>query len=128
MQQQQQPTQPNPWNDFFQVYLDLVYALHAEINKSLPNEAKVLEELLQKIRSQDEACTEFNRSIVHDVIKSFKNKSKQILLQDSSYFDDELQLFPSTGIDIAKMWRDHPMFRQSIWQWVEQLYIIGNVC
>jgi hypothetical protein len=128
MQQRQAP--PNPWKDFFEVYLDLGYALHAEIARD-PQLAEVsaqLQTFLQKIRDENDPNSEASRTIVHEVIQRFRNKSKQILFQESSYFDEELLLFPSIQLDVAQLWRDRPLYRTGLWQWIEQLYVIGNVC
>lgn len=123
--------QPNPWRDFFGAYLDLGYALQAELARdvSLADKSAQLQGLLQRIRDeQDPAQSEFCRGIVHEVIMRFRNKSKQILLQDSSYFDEQLLLFPTIDLDVAALWRDRPLYRNGLWKWIEQLYVIGNVC
>jgi hypothetical protein len=127
---QQQRPQPDPWADFFGVYLDLGYALHGEIQRdpSLTESAQQLEEFLQKVREGD-PHSEWHRGIVYEVIKRFRGKSKDILFQEPSYFEEELKLFPGIdGIDIAKLWRERPLYRNGLWQWVEQLFVIGNVC
>lgn len=122
--------QPDPWKDFFDVYLDLGHALHAEISRDpqLTELSAQLHTFLQQIRLENNPHSEKCREIVHEVIKRFRNKSKQILFQDSHYFDEELLLFPSIGIDVAHLWRERPLYRNGLWQWIEQLYIIGNVC
>lgn len=130
---QQRPPPPDPWADFFGVYLDLGYALHQEFARAGDGEgtseaATQLEAFLQQIRSGD-PHSEWHRNIVHEVIKRFRGKSKEILWQDPSYFDEPLLLFPGVdGIDIAKLWQEHQLYRNALWQWVEQLFVIGNVC
>lgn len=121
---------PDPWADFFAVYLDLGYALHQEFAREAEyhSAAAALEDLLQKIREGD-PHSDWHREIVHEVIKRFRGKSKEILWQDSSYFDEELLLFPGIdSIDISKIWRERPLYRTGLWQFVEQLFVIGNVC
>jgi hypothetical protein len=122
--------QPNPWKDFFETYLDLGYALHAEIARDpqLTETSAQLQTFLHKIRDENDPMCESSRTIVHEVIQRFRNKSKQILYQDPSYFDEELFLFPSIQLDVAQLWRERPLYRNGLWQWIEQLYVIGNVC
>lgn len=124
---------PDPWADFFGVYLDLGYALHQEFARAADDagvneSATQLEAFLQQIREGD-PHSEWHRNIVHEVIKRFRGKSKEILWQDPSYFDQPLLLFPGVdGIDIARLWKEHQLYRNALWQWVEQLFVIGNVC
>lgn len=122
--------QPDPWKDFFDVYLDLGHALQAEIARDpqMTDTAQQLGEFLHSIRAENDPRSGKCRDIVHEVIKRFRNKSKQILYQEPSYFDNELLLFPSIALDVATLWRERPLYRNGLWQWIEQLYIIGNVC
>jgi len=123
--------QLDPWTDFFRVYIDLGHALLDEFKRDESvelQEINKLKDLLVKIE-EGESGSRWHRDLVHDVIKRFRNKSKDILFQDPKYFDAPLCLFPGIdGIDIAKMWQERPMYRDGLWQWIEQLYVIGNVC
>lgn len=123
--------QPNPWQDFFNVYLDLGYMLHAEIARDPASKesADALEHFLTGIREDANPRSDKCRAIVHEVIKQFRGKSREIIFQEPSYFDTELHLFPGVdGVDIAALWRSHPLYRNGLWQYIEQLYVIGNVC
>jgi hypothetical protein len=115
----------NPWDDFFHVYVEFATAVRGESNDQ--QQVAKLDELLTHIKngnSQDE----LHKAIVHDVIEKFKGKSQQIIWQDPQYFNEPLQLFYHVDIDIAELWHRHPLYRGGIWGWVEQIYIIGNVC
>jgi hypothetical protein len=132
--------QPNPWKDFFHAYLDLGYALQSEIARDveMSDQSAKLLSFLREISEQidcaggaeadPKSTTDRCRQIVHEVIARFRNKSKQIIFQDVSFFDEELMLFPSIDLDVAKLWRERPLYRTSLWHHIEQLYIIGNVC
>ena len=124
----------NPWSDFFNVYLDLGYALHGHIAAKSPETAKELDDLLKAIRehSNDEEVSDFNRSIVHAVVAQFRGKSRDILYQNPEYFNQPLFLFPAgqgfIDVNVAEVWRQNKLFQQGLWQYIEQLYVIGNVC
>lgn len=114
-----------PWDDFFKVYVELAQALLHELPQAHAEQLNGFISKCQAGQSQDE----WHKYIVHEVISRFSNKSKEILLQEPTYFDNQLMLFPGIDcVDIAALWRSHPLYRNGIWAWIEQIYIIGNVC
>jgi hypothetical protein len=120
---------PNPWKDFFHVYIELAEAVLSETtHSSSSKEVEDFKIFLTKLKEGD-VQDRWHRDIVHTVIAQFKGKSKAIIFQEPSYFDDELCLFPEVeGFDVAKLWKEHPLYRQGLWGWIEQIFIIGNVC
>lgn len=115
-----------PWDDFFKVYVELALAVRGELTDD--SKRQQMDTFIGKLQggaTQDE----WHKHIVHEVISRFRGKSKEILVQDYKYFDHPLMLFPDVEtVDIAELWRSHPMYRNGIWAWIEQIYIIGNVC
>lgn len=115
-----------PWDDFFKVYVELAQAIRGELTDE--GRCQQMDRFIEKLQggnSQDE----WHKHIVHEVIARFRGKSKEILVQDYEYFNHPLMLFPDIDtVDIAELWRTHPMYRNGIWAWIEQIYIIGNVC
>jgi hypothetical protein len=115
-----------PWEDFFKVYVELAQAIRGELTDA--NRCQQMDNFIAKLQggtSQDE----WHKHIVHEVIARFRGKSKDILHQNYEYFNEPLLLFPEIDtVDIAELWRSHPMYRNGIWAWIEQIYIIGNVC
>lgn len=122
--------QTDPWKDFFEVYLDLGHAIQAEIARDplMAVQAAELELFLKQIRHENNPTSTNSKEIVHEVIKRFRGNSRQILLRESKYFDNELFLFPGVSVDVAELWRNRPLYRDGLWQWIEHCYIIGNVC
>lgn len=121
----------NPWKDFFGVYIELAEALRGETARDPTSPPEIIKDFDVFIVRLKEGDTEdaWHRDIVHKVIDQFRGKSKSIIFQDPSYFDETLYLFPGVeGIDISKLWHEHPVYRQGLWAWIEQLFIIGNVC
>lgn len=120
----------NPWNDFFVVYIELAEALRDETARD-PTSTEIIRDFdlfIVQLKGGDAQDT-WHRDIVHKVIQQFRGKSKAIIFQEPSYFDETLFLFPGVeGIDISKLWHEHPVYRQGLWAWIEQLFIIGNVC
>lgn len=115
-----------PWDDFFKVYVELAQAVRGEITDE--ERCKQMDNFIEKLQSGT-SQDEWHKHIVHEVIARFRGKSKEILVQDYEYFNHPLMLFPDVEtVDIAELWRKHPMYRNGIWAWIEQIYIIGNVC
>lgn len=105
--------------------------LHAEMARDAANAeaASNLEHFLTKVREDPDPHSSACRAIVHEVIKQFRGKSREIIFQDARYFDEPLHVFPGVaGVDVAELWRNHPLYRNGLWQYIEQLYVIGNVC
>lgn len=125
--QSEQPQRPDPWVDFFKVYLDLMEALKQEVARDEGTEAivKGLDDQAAAVRAGD-VHDEQHRELAKQISDKFVGKSKQILLRVDAFFDEQLELCP--GVDIARMWRSREMYRHGIWEWIEQLYVIGNVC
>jgi hypothetical protein len=119
----------NPWTDFFGVYVELANALRGELDHSADSATlQRLDDFLIKI-SEGNSQDEWHKSVVHEVIARFRGKSQAILHNSPSYFDEPLMLFPGIdGLDISKLWKEHPLYRSGLWGWIEQIYIIGNVC
>ena len=126
------PQAPNPWKDFFIVYQELAKALRDELARDsstgVAETLRTFDTFIEKLNTGD-SHDDWHRELVHEVIARFRGKSKAIIFQEASYFDEPLLLFPGIdGVDIAKLWQEHPVYRQGLWAWIEQLFIIGNVC
>lgn len=120
-------TETNPWSDFFNVYVELALALRGELPQDSPTLTQ-LDAFLNKVK-QGTSEDQEHKAIVHEVIARFRGKSKAILLQEPEYFNESLLLFPGIdSLDIAQLWIKHPLYRNGLWAWIEQIYIIGNVC
>lgn len=120
----------DPWADFFKLYSDLATTFKDEFSREQGMESIVasLNEAIEKSRGGSPR-DEWHRDTVHEVVKQFRNKSQSILFQEPSFFDEPLKIFPMIpDFDVAKLWRERAMFRNGLWVWIEQLYVIGNVC
>lgn len=122
--------QADPWADFFKLYAEFAMSFKDEFSRDpgLSQIVKGLEDVIGKSRDGTPR-DEWHRNTVHEVVKQFRNKSQAILFQEASFFDEPLKLFPEIPeFDVAKLFRERAMFRNGLWHWIEQLYVVGNVC
>jgi hypothetical protein len=122
--------QADPWADFFKLYSEFASSFKDEFSRE-PELAPIVKGLADVVTKSVEGTPrdDWHRNTVHEVIKQFRSKSQAILFQEASFFDEPLLLFPEIQeFDVAKLWRERAMFRNGLWHWIEQLYVVGNVC
>ena len=110
----------DPWKDFLQFYIELASAIQSEI-QSPELEAHLA--TVMKLNPKE------LRPLVKFVCDQFDGHSKAILFRLPEFFESKsLKIFQSVDFDLSEQWKARPMWRQSIWEWVERLFVIGNVC
>lgn len=114
------------WNKFFDIYCELGNTICFELGDADENKIKFLK-FLADLKIVDKA-NEQHQTIVNFVVKCFSGKSKQILFQDPAFFTNDLFLFESFNINIAKVWNENENSRIGLWEWIKQLYVVGNIC
>lgn len=110
----------DPWKDFLQFYIELASAIQSEIQSP---------ELQTHLDSVMQLNPKELRPLVKFVCDQFDGHSKAILFRLPEFFETQsLKIFQSVDFDLSEQWKARPMWRKSIWEWVERLFVIGNVC
>lgn len=128
VQQAQQSQARDPFVDFRGVLTQFV----SETIKQLPPDSEERKNLTKYRFKIDEIYNNNSRedttlNLVKPVIKSFKSHSKDILFRNGCIFSSPLMMFDNS-VDVARLWRKQsPESRHVMWEFIEQLYVIGNL-